>query len=519
MHDLPEALLADLRSKGIDLDLTLSILDDWNSGYYDDVRPVKASGVPEVDGRTVIATGPAVSLTVATDSAATLLASFGIALPGGLSSQRGETMLDRAALADIGERLLPFAAYGVLNGGSATSYADRKKNQAYGAAAFSLLEAGFSQLEPLCRDRPKGLAPAYINPDGSPGASFLLLKARARLVALRAYRDRLGDPGRPFLPLFQMSSSGNNAELAVAFRELESDPLIAALASELGGTSASGALAFATGVQPMIAAYTHSSEGKTKRIFDRAGGTDNSALALPGGHGQSFRILSKVFRDLHASGTRWAWIGNVDNLGYLPDPVHLALLALSGQPAAFEFSYRTPLDVKGGILVQTGAGARTIADIGPAISFDEVSRLEAGGSSILFNCATGLFDLDWFVPRLDEIARKLPVRFTDQDKDAGRYSQAEQVTWEVASLLPSFLALAVSKEERFIAAKLLAETLLTSGIGQGDPRLPAELAEATAALHRGLVSRLSGAYGLRLEGGRWTAGVTAAAGAAIAGAT
>ncbi|MFZ4615439.1 MAG: hypothetical protein ACOYM2_04465, partial [Rectinemataceae bacterium] len=92
MHDLPEDFLADLRAKGIDLDLTLSILDDWNSGYYDDVRPVKASGVPEVDGRTVIATGPAVSLGVATDSAATLLQSFGIALPGGLPSQRGEIM-------------------------------------------------------------------------------------------------------------------------------------------------------------------------------------------------------------------------------------------------------------------------------------------------------------------------------------------------------------------------------------------------------------------------------------------
>ena len=55
------------------------------------------------------------------------------------------------------------------------------------------------------------------------------------------------------------------------------------------------------------------------------------------------------------------------------------------------------------------------------------------------------------------------MRFTDQDKDAGRYSQAEQVTWEVAGILPAFLSFAVDKYDRFIAAKLFAETLLTSG--------------------------------------------------------
>jgi hypothetical protein len=148
-------------------------------------------------------------------------------------------------------------------------------------------------------------------------------------------------------------------------------------------------------------------------------------------------------------------------------------------------------------------GGRTVADIGPAISFDEVRRLEEGGAAILFNCATGLFDLDWLAPRLDEIGRKLPVRITDQDKDSGRYSQAEQVTWEVTSLLPSFLAFAVDKYDRFIAAKLLAETLLTSGVAAGDPRIPAELAETSRRLKAGLERKLAGPYGLRLEGGRW----------------
>ena len=255
----------------------------------------------------------------------------------------------------------------------------------------------------------------------------------------------------------------------------------------------------------MIAAYTHSAEGRPKRVFDRSHGRPDSAIALPGGHGQCFRVLAPALRALHGSGARFAYLGNVDNLGFIPDPFEIAILALSGRPAAFDFSLRTPMDVKGGILVETSSGGRTVADIGPAISFDEVKRLEASGSSILFNCAIGLFDLDRLVPRLDEIGRDLPVRFTDQDKDAGKYSQAEQVTWEVASLLPGFLAFAVDKYDRFIAAKLLAETLLTSGAAAGDSRVPSELAETSRKLKAALDIKLAGPYGLEARGGRWAA--------------
>lgn len=506
MSRISEALLRDMRSKGIDVDLSLSILEDWNAGFYEGVRPVRASSVPALDGRRVLDTAAPLRLGVEKTRLRELFESVGRALPAVYEAARSSFELDREGLRELGSLLLPSAAWGVLNGGSATSYADRKKNRAYGDEVYALLEGGFERLEPLCRDRPKGLAPAFLNPDGSPGPSFLLLKMRARLLLALDYRTRFGEPGRPFLPLFQMSSSGNDEELADAYRGMGGDPLLAGPAALLGGLETSGALSWATGVQPMIAAYSHSAEGKTKAVFDRAWGRPDSALALPGGHGQSFRILAKVYRELRAAGHRWAWLGNVDNLGFTPDPVKLALLALSGEPAAFEFAYRTPLDVKGGILVETAEGGRTIADIGPAISFEEVTRLEAEGASVLFNCATGLFDLDWLVPRLEEIGRALPVRFTDQDKDAGRYSQAEQVTWEVASLLPSFLSFAVRKEERFLAAKLLAETLLASGLGGGDPRVPPELAAASEALHRGLRARLAGEYGLRLEGGRWVGG-------------
>ncbi len=514
MEDLSPALLRDMASKGIDASLSLSILDDWNSGLYDSVAPVKAAGVPKVDGARVIAISPTMPPYAAPEARVReRLASLGLGaylskLPRGVERTRadGEPGLafTRQALEGLGTLLLPRCAWGVLNGGSATSYADSKKNLAFGSEVFSALEGSFDLLAPLCKDRPKGITPAWINSDGSPGESFLLLKMRSRLLAAERCRAAgAWQPGSgPFMPLFQMTSVANDAELAQAYESLKAHPMLAPLSRRLGleGTE------WATGIQSMISAYTHSSEGRPRRIFDRAYGQKDSALPLPGGHGQCFRVLAGVLRALRDGGCRFAYLGNVDNLGYMPDPVELALLALSGMPAAFDFAFRTPVDVKGGILVETAGGSRTVADIGPAISFDEVARLESAGASILFNCATGLFDLDWLVPRIEDIGRRLPVRFTDQDKDAGRYSQAEQVTWEVSSLLPDFLAFAVDKYERFIAAKLLVETLLTSGVGHGDPRIPEDLARISRLLHAGLERKLGGLYGLVLDGGRWRAG-------------
>jgi UTP--glucose-1-phosphate uridylyltransferase len=502
MPALSAALLADMEAKGIDAALTLSILEDYNAGLYDSVKPVEAAGVPPIDGKRVISIVDRrkLSYSVSKAEAEERLAALGLGIPDSARDAGGGLLsFDAEALESIGEALLARTAFGVLNGGSATSYADGKKNLAFGQEVFDALAPGFASLAPLCRDRPKGLTPAYLEAEGSPGASFLLLKMRARLVAAARAASRGAKPDESFMPLFQMSSVANDGELASAYEGYAEHPFIAPLAKSLGiaGTS------WATGVQPMIAAYTHSSEGRPKRVFDRSHGKPDSAIALPGGHGQCFRVLAGTLRALRDSGARFAYLGNVDNLGYLPDPVEIAILALSGLPAAFDFSVRTAMDVKGGILVQTREGGRTVADIGPAISFDEVRRIEAEGSSILFNCAIGLFDLDWLVPRLDAIGRGLPVRFTDQDKDSGRYSQAEQVTWEVAGILPDFIAFAVDKYDRFIAAKLLAETLLTSGAAAGDGRIPPPLAETSRRLKLALDAKLAGPYGLELAGGRW----------------
>ena len=501
-----QALSADMRSKGIDIELALSVLRDFNAGKFDGIRSVNVDSLPGVDGVSVIATGKEARkklvFRIATARARTRLGQLGLSMPDSAETHSGDSVFDFCALEEIGTRLMPATAFGVLNGGSATSYADLKKNMSFGEDVFDAFRTGFDTLAPLCRGRSKGLTPAYVNGDGSPGMSFLMLKMRSRLIAARAYRERFGDKGvmtgnLPFMPLYQMTSIANDVEMREGFEICAHDPALTTL-EKLAGTPGAE---WMTAVQPMIAAYTHSSEGRPRRIFDRAFGKPDSSIALPGGHGQCFRILKSVFSRLRESGIRFAYLGNVDNIGYVPDPLAIALLALSGKPAAFEFALRTPIDVKGGILVQTREGNRTVADIGPAISFERVMEFEKSGTPILFNCATGLFDLDWIVPRLDEIAATLPTRFSDQDKDSGRYSQAEQVTWEVTGILPDFLAFAVEKKERFIAAKLLAETLLSSGIGTG--HLPEALELTSRELREGLRQLLGGTCGLVNRGGTW----------------
>jgi UTP--glucose-1-phosphate uridylyltransferase len=495
---IKQSLLDDMLAKGIDLDATLEILAELNAGTWEGAGSVEAIGVPPVDGNTIVPLSPSMSYELPAAAAAARLGALGIDIPSGAGRQGSKVRFDHETLVDLGEQLYGVCAWGVLNGGSATSYADRKKNAALGPGTFEALRPGFDLLAPLCEGKPKGITPAYINPDGSPGESFLVLKMRAALRCASRYVERFGHGTRPPLPFFQMSSKGTDAALAEAYQAYASHPWLARLIAGTGSDPTRPRSA----VQTMLAAFSHSSEGSPRRIYDRAWGKPDSTLALPGGHGQSYRILGEVYRSLLADGYRYAYLGNVDNIGYFPDPAELAVMALSGAEAAFEFSYRTPVDVKGGILVATSKGRMTVAELGQAISFDEAARLEAGGQQILFNCATGLFDLAALVPALDRIARSLPVRISDQDKDAGKYSQAEQSTWEVVGLLDSPLGFAVEKKERFLAAKLLAETVMASGAI--DTRaFPEDLKTTALTLSSGLAATLEGPCGLKLRDGRW----------------
>ncbi|MFP4409231.1 MAG: UTP--glucose-1-phosphate uridylyltransferase, partial [Spirochaetaceae bacterium] len=414
-----------------------------------------------------------------------------------------ELRLTQGEMETIGILLYPYLSYGVLNGGSATSYADEKKNTKGYSDAFPILKEEFSRMAELASGRPKGLTPAFLHPDGTPGPSFLELKMRSLLLEIRRYHRVAAQYGiKPpdylpaLAPFFQMTSVFNEEEIAQTYEEYERSPYLAELIEETGVhiTKAVGA------AQPMIAAYTHSEEGRPKGIFDNAWGKRDSPLGLPGGHGQNFSVLKETYQELYSAGKRFVYLGNVDNLGFTVDPVSLALVALTGTQAGFDFAFRTPVDIKGGILVRDQKGRLNAADIGPAISKDEVLKAEERGSDILFNCATGLFSLDYLVPNIDNVIEELPMRFSDQDKDAGRYSQAEQVTWEIIGMLDDFLVFGISKYERFIAAKMLMETLFSSG---SKAKKVWEIEPTAKRLHEGLNSLLEWRYWLTLKDGRW----------------
>ncbi len=517
--DVSPDVRENMESKNIDVELSLSILAAFNRGEFDHFEPITVGEMPNVDGSTVIDfTGePSIALPAAT--ARERLADM---LPESIAERLGELateskgddlVFERPALEELGLLLMPRVAYGVLNGGSATSYADTTKNSSFSSELFELLGDTFERMAELSRGRAKGLTPAFVQPDGSFGPSFLQLKMRNLLItALRSQAaldawapGSAGTLPMPLLPFFQMTSIHTDDELAASYTDYRSEQPLADLIGLTGldPTDAESA------VQPLISAYTHSEEGRPKRVFTKAWGRENETLPLPGGHGQNFSVLRDVYRRLYDGGKRFVYLGNVDNLGFLPDPVEVAYLALSGKQAGFDFAYKTPVDVKGGILVRDQAGHLNCADIGPAVSKEDVAKAEEAGKPILFNAATGLFSLDFLVPNTDRIVKELPTRFTDQDKDAGRYSQAEQVTWEVIGMLDDFLVFSVSKWNRLLAAKLLSETLMTSGIALDDPAYPtsddpaSDLRSTAEKLHEGLVSKLENEYGMRRENGRW----------------
>ena len=54
MLEISSALKRDMEAKGIDVALSKAILEDFNAGLYDAIQPVRAAGVPSIDGSTVV---------------------------------------------------------------------------------------------------------------------------------------------------------------------------------------------------------------------------------------------------------------------------------------------------------------------------------------------------------------------------------------------------------------------------------------------------------------------------------
>ena len=504
---ISEVIARKMQEMGIDVELSLQVLQNYNAGRYDHFKPVKAADIPEIDGKQIIDVTGGMHFAFDKAAAQRRITDLGIELDLTATGKvQGESLVfDRTALKTLGTRLYPLLAYGVLNGGSASSYVDQKKNRGFNQELFTICESGFHSLAEVSKGRAKGLTPAFINEDGTHGPSFLELKMRAVLISALQYQELTGSKAPVLYPMFQMTSVYNNEDVLEAYRKYEDSPLLKDLIFATGLDITQ----FSTGIQPMLAALSHSKAGRPKTFFLNANGKTDQPLAMPGGHGQNFIILKNIYRNLYKEGKRFVYLGNVDNLGFTIDPVCLALLALKGSQAGFDFSFRTPVDVKGGVLIIDEDGKFNCADIGVGISAEEVARFEKAGKKILFNCATGLFNLEYLVNHIDYIIEHLPMRISDQQKDAGDYAQAEQVTWEIIGLLDDLLIFGVDKYSRFLAAKLLLEGLMTSGTNLRHPQYPVDekpeknLRLIAENLHRGLTSQLESSYGMRLENSRW----------------
>jgi UTP--glucose-1-phosphate uridylyltransferase len=483
-----------LENRGVDLELSLSILDDYNDGVAGNTAAVIPSGVPDIDGETILDMRASSFFTISAEERE----QFCSAYPEAASylKQSTDEEISCEELQNIGIALLPQFSYGFLNGGSATSYGDKKKNKGFNEELFTLYESEFEKLASDSKGKPKGVTPGFLQPSGEAGPSYMELKLRALLLMMESYTKLTGNKASN-IPFFQMTSVSNDPDVQESLAQYKESPWLKTLAESMNVISWKGY----TAIQPLVTAYTHSSQGKKKDIF-------KPFITIPGGHGQCFRVLRQTWQNLYDQGIRFISLGNIDNLGYTLDPVELALLAIRNKAAGFDESYKTAVDIKGGILVIDGDDRLNCVDLGVGISFDEAKSLEASGKKILFNCGSGLFNLKWLLDNIDRIIRDLPLRFSDQNKDAGLYSQAEQVTWEVIAMIENPLIFAVDKYDRFLAAKILLENMMTSGYKLDDPAFPSDsgsggISETAGQLHRGLMEILKTKYGLKLQNNRW----------------
>ncbi|MDL2229123.1 UTP--glucose-1-phosphate uridylyltransferase [Treponema sp. OttesenSCG-928-L16] len=487
IKDLPPALVSDLTQQQVNIERTLRVLELIGKEADAGQRPAASLTLPSADDPRISDMTGNPSALLPIKDVKERLEDLQLSLrPEEAGISDGDRIrFDYRALRNLGIRLYPRLAVGVLNGGMATSYTDIKKNRALNPEAFTSLQAEFERLASDDKGKPKGICGAYIGREGEEGASFMLLKMRSLLINALEYRILTGDRKSPVLPFFQMTSTGTDAPLKEAYERYRENPLISGLIQKTGidPTKAEGR------VQDFLAALTHSSQGFPRRIFSNACGRENKGLALPGGHGENFRVLAPVYRELRSRGIRFVYLGNVDNLGYTVDPAALGLFALRGGELAFEFSWKTAVDIKGGVLTENSAGILNAADIGQAIGADQIKAQEDAGGRVLFNCATGIFDLDYLTDNIDTIKDEIPIRLSDQDKEAGRYAQAEQTTWEILSLVKNPLIFAVAKEKRFIAAKMLMETLMASPVSEKidqDSSVPGEIKDMSRRLREGL---------------------------------
>jgi hypothetical protein len=84
---ISDKLRNDMLAKGIDIELSLSILEGLNSGSQAPAPALKASGVPKVDGVSVLSLSGNLRYALPYELAKERLAALGLELPAGLARQ------------------------------------------------------------------------------------------------------------------------------------------------------------------------------------------------------------------------------------------------------------------------------------------------------------------------------------------------------------------------------------------------------------------------------------------------
>ncbi len=505
----PELYTA-MKKNNINVEISIERLLKANAGAYDSNKPLKVAGLPEIDGVRVIKIDHSYFLKLNYREAQNRIDEFNLPVKidlrkfGILTNNGGEIHIHERQLEEIGKLLAPVVAYGMLNGGSASSYVDKTSNVKNYHKLVELYEKYFDQIEGMSKDLPKGVTPAYVNPNGTLGYNFMELRERALLIKLLEYqaKNKVKNPAdiaKRAYQMFQMTSDKTHKQLQKIIGNYDKSEILKELIEYTKRDSGN----VISKEQPLMAVWT---QERPYKFFTQAYGKENSPLAMPGGHGHNFEVMKDIYKSLYKQGYKIFYLGNVDNSANVVNDKAVALLALTGRSGLFEFSMKTPADVKGGIAVETEDNNIDCGDLGVAVSKEYAKECEDKGLKILFNTASGYFSAKWLNDNVDEIVEKLPMRVSKQNKDAGSYSQAEQVTWEIMGMMRDKIVLAVDKYDRFIAAKMLIELLMASridDIDMNDPRYTPELREIALNLQRGLEAKLTNEYQMKLVDGAW----------------
>lgn len=512
-----------LEAANIDYRLTLELLRNLKQQRTMSQQSTRLE-IPEVDNRQIIDCRGAVRIQTNHDRSIARLSKYipyselqSNIIPR-LQQHTTDNMIqwDRKLLTEVGEALYSVCAYGMLNGGSATSYIDPIHNRRMNSSLFEEWKPIFENAREQYAHLPKALCPALYHSNGTAGATFMELRVR-HLLHASAKAHREGGAG---IKLFQMTSQSNHNTIVQATEDAfascchgESRRVAQALYRD---TSRNGGEVLCAS-QPLIATFAHHGETElslkatpslfrtpqTGTVAARANTSPPSTpYGLPGGHGQSLYVLRPMLQKLFADGVRFVFIGNIDNLGYTMNPISLAYLVLHDGEALFEAVPRSAVDVKGGVLARrTVDGKLCNAELGSeGIDMETIARSERDDKLVLFNCAIGLFDLERLLLKLDDYLSRLPVHCLHKKTARGEYWQLEQITWDIIGLIDTPHILVSNKAERFLAAKLIFETFLLSGLPM---KTAVDLPEIAPQLHSAMKQVMANDYGVEYRAGEW----------------